>query len=72
MLMELYTKSQIQLLFTYEMSIAEHPPVGSVARHGILNCQHRAIFQVQLCMLAFPGNLHLSYKAFQGSIVQQT
>ena len=65
-------------MFAYELSIALHPLIGCVPRHSTANCQHHALFQVQLCMLAFPGKLfffsptpHPLYKAFQENMVHQ-
>lgn len=44
-------------MFAYELSITLHPLVRCVARHSTPNYKHHALFQVQLCMLPFPGKL---------------
>lgn len=44
-------------VFTYEVSIAVHPFLACVTTHSMPNCQHHALFQVQLCVLAFSAKL---------------
>lgn len=59
----LYQMANAVTMFVYEMPIAAHPLVGCVARDSTPNCQHHALFQVQLCMLAFRGKLFFSLQS---------
>lgn len=66
----IYQIANAVTMFAYEMSITVCPLVGRVARHSMPNCQHRALFQVQLYTLAFPGKLSFfPCKVFQESVV---